>query len=86
MKEFVINLRPLNIWIVDVHKYKNYFNMTMSYREDADIFIPHGKFHVTKMWLKDQVNTTIQNFAVKNRYIAEKSKVILILIHLLFHL
>jgi len=46
--------------------------MTMSYREDADISIPHGKFHVTKVWLKDQVNATIQNFAVKNRHIAQK--------------
>ena len=55
--------------------------MTMSYREDADISIPHGKFHVTKVWLKDQVNATIQNFAVKNRHIAQKSLVNLIIIH-----
>ena len=52
--------------------------MTMSYREDADISIPHGKFHYTKMWLKDHVNATIQNFALKNRHIAQKSKVNLI--------
>ena len=47
----------------------------MSYREDADIYIPHGKFHASKSWQKVHLNATIHKFAVKNRHIAQKSQV-----------
>ena len=49
--------------------------MTMSYREDADISIPHGRFHVTKKWHPHHLKTLIHNFAVKNRHLAQKYQV-----------
>ena len=47
----------------------------MSYREDADIYIPHGKFHASKSWQKVHLDESIHKFAVKNRHIAQKSQV-----------
>lgn len=74
-----IRILMKNILISEISKYYYYFNISMSYREDADIQILHGKFHdknISISWQNDDMEALIRkyNYGIENVHLAEKSK------------
>ena len=68
------DLEPPIWW--KMHKmFENYFNISMTYRQDANIQQPYGRILPKNTSMLNSIDSLIDEFAKSNQHLANRSKV-----------